>query len=101
MDLRPVRRVPTGTGEAAAKRGGSVEEVRPMAQATVILNGTPGAVVVIDPRLVQIMAIDLLDGEPTAEREAAPQLDSRAFQIMAIANLDDDPVARVAPALAA
>jgi hypothetical protein len=72
-----------------------------MAQALVTLNGTPGAVVAIDPRLVQLMAIDLLDGEqPELEPEAIPRLDPRSFQLMAIGNLDD-PVARATPALAA
>lgn len=47
----------------------------------------PGAVVEIDPRMVQLMAIDLLDEEP----EPVPALlDPRRFQIMAIGNLDDD-----------
>jgi hypothetical protein len=50
-------------------------------------DGVPGAVVTIDPRLVQIMAIDLLDEEPEL---ATTLVDPRRFQIMAIGNLDDE-----------
>jgi hypothetical protein len=61
-----------------------------MAQAIATLNGTPGAVVAIDPRLVQLMAIDLLDSEQAdPEPEPSPQLDPRSFQRSAIGNLDD------------
>jgi hypothetical protein len=71
-----------------------------MADAIVTPNGTHGALVTMDPRLVQLMAIGLLDGEPESEPEAIPRLDRRSFQIMATGNLDD-PVAQIAPALAA
>lgn len=47
-----------------------------------------GAVVTIDPRMVQIMAIDLLDEEP---EPVAALVDPRRFRIMAIGNLDDEP----------
>lgn len=51
------------------------------------VGGIPGAVVTIDPRMVQLMAIDLLDEEP----EPVPVLvDPRRFQLMAIANLDEE-----------
>jgi hypothetical protein len=52
-------------------------------------DGVPGAVVTIDPRMVQIMAIDLLDEEP---EPLTTLVDPRRFQLMAIANLDDEPV---------
>lgn len=48
-----------------------------------------GAVVRIDPRMVQLMAIDLLDEEP---EPAVTIMDPRRFQIMAIGNLDDEPL---------
>lgn len=51
-------------------------------------DGVPGAVVTIDPRMVQIMAIDLLDEEP---EPVATLVDPRRFRIMAIGNLDDEP----------
>jgi hypothetical protein len=50
-------------------------------------DGVPGAVVTIDPRMVQIMAIDLLDEEP---EPVITLVDPRRFQLMAIGNLDEE-----------
>jgi hypothetical protein len=58
----------------------------PMTELLTRAAGVPGAVVTIDPRMVQLMAINLLDEEPETTL-----VDPRRFQLMAIGNLDDEP----------
>jgi hypothetical protein len=43
------------------------------------IDGVPGAVVIVDPRMVRILAIDLLDEEP--EPEPMALADARRFQV--------------------
>jgi hypothetical protein len=56
------------------------------------IDGVPGAVVTIDPRMVQLMAIDLLDEEP---EPVTALVDPRRFQLMAIGNLDAETATEV------
>jgi hypothetical protein len=60
----------------------------PMTELLTRAAGVPGAVVTIDPRMVQLVAINLLDEEPEPETTL---VDPRRFQLMAIGNLDDEP----------
>jgi len=50
------------------------------------IDGVPGAVVIVDPRMVQILAIDLLDEEP----EPMVLADARRFQVTA-ETADEEP----------